>query len=59
MLWDDTFEHEVLNASDEVRIVLLLDIRRRSMPLDLRLLSNAVIALVRLGIRVRGSGIAV
>ena len=59
MLWDDTFEHEVLNASDEVRIVLLLDIRRRSMPLDLRLLSNAVIALVRLGIRVRGSRIAV
>lgn len=59
MLWDDTFEHEVRNASDEVRIVLLLDIRRRRMPLDLRLLSNAVIALVRLGIRLRGSRIAV
>ncbi|MGH8779226.1 aspartyl/asparaginyl beta-hydroxylase domain-containing protein [Paraburkholderia sp.] len=59
MLWDDTFVHEVRNASDEVRIVLLLDIRRRSMPIDLRLLSNAVIALVRLGIRLRGSKIAV
>lgn len=59
MLWDDTFAHEVRNASDEVRIVLLLDIRRRNMPLDLRMLSNAVIALVRLGIRLRGSRIAV
>lgn len=59
LLWDDTFEHEVFNASDEVRIVLLLDIRRRLMPGGLRLLSNAVIALVRLGIRVRGSRIAV
>ncbi|MEQ5842287.1 hypothetical protein N0A02_22845 [Paraburkholderia acidicola] len=37
----------------------IADIRRRSMPFDLRLLSNAVIALVRLGIRVRGSRIAV
>jgi aspartate beta-hydroxylase len=59
MLWDDSFEHEVLNASDEVRIVLLLDIRRRGMPLDMRMLSNAVIALVRLGIRLRGSRIPV
>lgn len=59
MLWDDTFTHEVRNASDEVRIVLLLDVRRRHMPFDLRLLSNAVIALVQLGIRLRGSKIAV
>ncbi len=59
MLWDDTFEHEVLNASDEVRIVLLLDIRRRGMPRDMRILSKALIALVRLGIRLRGSKIAV
>lgn len=59
MLWDDTFEHEVLNASNEVRIVLLLDIRRRNMPRDMRFLSNALIALVRLGIYLRGSKIAV
>jgi aspartate beta-hydroxylase len=59
MLWDDTFEHEVRNASDEVRVVLLLDIRRRRMPRDMRLLSEAVIALVRLGIYLRGPGIAV
>jgi aspartate beta-hydroxylase len=59
MLWDDTFEHEVRNASEEVRVVLLLDIRRRRMPRDMRLLSGAVIALVRLGIYLRGSRIAV
>jgi aspartate beta-hydroxylase len=59
MLWDDTFEHEVRNSSDEVRVVLLLDIRRRGMPHDMRILSNAVIALVRLGIRLRGARIAV
>lgn len=59
LLWDDTFEHEVRNASDDVRIVLLLDIRRRNMPGDLRLLSNAVIALVRLGIRLRSAKIVV
>jgi aspartate beta-hydroxylase len=59
MLWDDTFEHEVRNASDEVRVVLLLDIRRRRMPRDMRVLSSAVIGLVRLGIWVRGSKIAV
>jgi aspartate beta-hydroxylase len=59
MLWDDTFEHEAVNASDQVRIVLLLDIRRREMPRDMRLLSNAVIGLVRFGIRLRGGKIAV
>ncbi|QCP47987.1 aspartyl/asparaginyl beta-hydroxylase domain-containing protein [Trinickia violacea] len=59
MLWDDTFEHEVLNASDQVRIVLLLDVRRRRMPFDMRILSNAVISIVRLGIRLRGEKIAV
>lgn len=59
LLWDDTFEHEVRNASDEVRIVLLLDVRRRGMPLTLRFLSAAVIALVRLGIRLRGPNIGV
>jgi len=59
MLWDDTFTHEVRNASDEVRVVLLLDIRRRGMPRDMRLLSSAVIGLVRLGIWLRGSKIAV
>jgi aspartate beta-hydroxylase len=59
MLWDDTFEHEAWNDSDEVRIVLLLDIRRRGLPADMRLLSEAVISMVRLGIRLRGGAIPV
>lgn len=59
LLWDDTFMHEVWNDSDEVRIVLLLDIRRRGMPRLLTWLSNAVIGVVRLGIRIRGRSIPV
>ncbi len=51
MLWDDTFEHEVWNDSAQVRTVLLLDIRRRDIPGGLRLLSSAIIALVRLNVR--------
>ena len=52
MLWDDTFEHEVWNDSDQVRTVLLLDIRRRDFPRGLRILSSGIIALVRLNVRV-------
>ncbi|NLU18586.1 MAG: aspartyl/asparaginyl beta-hydroxylase domain-containing protein [Serratia liquefaciens] len=51
MLWDDTFEHEVWNDSDQVRTVLLLDIRRRDLPRGLRILSSGIIALVRLNVR--------
>jgi aspartate beta-hydroxylase len=54
LLWDDTYEHEVWNRSDALRTVLLLDIRRRDMPLDMELLSRGVISLVRLAIRLRG-----
>ena len=56
LLWDDTFEHEAWNGSDEVRIVLSLDVWRQRMPADMRLFSRALIRLVRLGIRVRGIG---
>ena len=56
LLWDDTFEHEAWNGSDEVRIVLSLDVWRRRMPLDMRILSAAIIQLIRLGIRIRGVG---
>lgn len=54
LLWDDTYHHEVWNHSDEMRAALLLDVRRRHMPLDMRLLSNAVIASVGLVARWRG-----
>jgi aspartate beta-hydroxylase len=53
LLWDDTFEHEVWNDSDEVRVVLLLDIRRPGMPLHLTLLSGALVRLVRMAMRLR------
>ena len=54
LLWDDTFPHEVRNNSDELRIALLLDIRRRGLPLHLALLSNLIIKLIGTTIRVRG-----
>ncbi|WDD91501.1 aspartyl/asparaginyl beta-hydroxylase domain-containing protein [Burkholderia sp. FERM BP-3421] len=59
LLWDDTFEHEVWNDSEEVRIVLLLDIRRRGMSRGLTWLSAGLIRLVRIAIRLRGGAIPV
>ncbi len=56
LLWDDTFEHEAWNGSDEVRIVLSLDVKRQGMPVDMKILSATLIQLVRFGIRVRGIG---
>lgn len=44
MLWDDTYPHEVWNASDQWRIALLLDVRRQDLPKDLALLSRVLIA---------------
>ena len=59
LLWDDTFPHEVTNGSDEVRTVLLLDVWRLDMPLDMRLLSHLLIFIVRVIARVRGVGGAI
>jgi aspartate beta-hydroxylase len=56
LLWDDTYEHEVWNDSDEIRVVLLLDVRRNAMPADMKLLSGLLVQVVRLGMRVRGFG---
>ena len=53
ILWDDTFPHEVLNRGDRVRIALLLDVRRRGMPLDMTLLSRILIAGIGASIRLR------
>lgn len=44
LLWDDTYPHEVLNESDSVRSVLLLDVWRRDMPFDMELFSRLLIA---------------
>jgi len=54
LLWDDTFAHEVRNTTDQVRSVLLLDVRRREMPFDMKLFSQFLMMVVRMGIRVRG-----
>ncbi|HUB91912.1 MAG TPA: aspartyl/asparaginyl beta-hydroxylase domain-containing protein [Dyella sp.] len=54
LLWDDTYPHEVWNHSDEMRAALLLDVRRRHMPMDMRLLSHALIASVGMVARWRG-----
>ncbi len=59
LLWDDTFPHEVTNDSNEVRTVLLLDVWRRGMPLDMRLLSHLLIFIVRVMARLRGVGGAI
>ena len=54
LLWDDTFPHEVWNRSDQVRVAMLLDVRRRDMPLHLRVVSGALIGFVRQWMRWRG-----
>lgn len=54
LLWDDTYPHEVWNGSDQVRIVLLLDVRRRGMPVDMELFSRVLMAIVRAGVKFRG-----
>jgi aspartate beta-hydroxylase len=53
LLWDDTYPHEVWNRSDQVRIALLLDVRRRGMPPDLELLTRVVIRAVRVSVLIR------
>jgi aspartate beta-hydroxylase len=54
MLWDDTFSHEVWNRSEQVRTVLLLDVRRPNMPIDMAVFSGFLMTVVRWGIRIRG-----
>jgi aspartate beta-hydroxylase len=53
LLWDDTFAHEVNNRTGDVRIALLLDVRRRGMPLRLELLTRMLIAAIGLTVRLR------
>jgi aspartate beta-hydroxylase len=54
LLWDDTYPHEVRNRSEQPRIALLLDVRRRDMPRDMEFLSRVLISAVRSMIRWRG-----
>ena len=54
LLWDDTYTHEAWNNSDGVRMVLLLDVRRRRMPIDMEIFSRILMAIVQVGIKLRG-----
>lgn len=58
LVWDDTYTHEVLNGTGEVRVALLLDIWRRGMPADMSVLSHCIVGLVRLSMAIRGSPFA-
>lgn len=51
LLWDDTYRHEVWNRSDDLRVALLLDVRRRGMPRALRILSRVLVGAIGLGVR--------
>jgi aspartate beta-hydroxylase len=53
LLWDDTFAHEARNDTEEVRIALLLDVRRRGMPFDMEVLSRLLIAAAGTAVRLR------
>ena len=48
LLWDDTYPHEVLNTTNEVRVALLLDVWRSEMPADMVALSYLIVAGARL-----------
>lgn len=54
LLWDDTYPHEVWNRSEQIRTVLLLDVRRPNMPIDMAVFSGFLMTVVRWGIRIRG-----
>ncbi len=53
VVFDDTYPHEVWNDSDEVRVVLLMDVIR-PFPFPLSALNKLIIQLVRLSPYVRG-----
>jgi aspartate beta-hydroxylase len=47
LLWDDTYPHELLNTTDHVRAVLLLDVWRPEMPADMKALSGVIVGGMR------------
>jgi aspartate beta-hydroxylase len=56
LLWDDTYTHEVDNDSDQMRLALLLDVRRRDLPLDMEVLSRCLIRIVGASVALSGQG---
>ena len=58
LLWDDTYPHELHNASDGVRVALLLDVWRPRMPADMQWLTRAITLTARAAVRWRHRGFA-
>lgn len=46
LLWDDTYEHEVINQSAGERVALLMDIARPGLPKHLSLINKSIIRLI-------------
>ena len=59
LLWDDTYPHELHNASDGVRVALLLDVWRARMPADMQWLTRAITLIARAAVRWRHGAFAV
>lgn len=53
LLWDDTYPHEVLNSTGDVRACLLLDVWRAEMPADMAALSHAIVGAAHLAASLR------
>jgi aspartate beta-hydroxylase len=53
LLWDDTYQHEVWNRTDGLRVALLLDVRRNRLPFSLRVLTGVLVAAIAGGFRWR------
>ena len=53
LLWDDTYPHAVRNNTDQLRVALLLDVRRRGMPLDMELMTRLIFGSVGTAVRLR------
>jgi aspartate beta-hydroxylase len=58
LLWDDTYSHEVLNATNEVRVALLLDVWRSEMPADMVVLSQLIVASARMAAAMRAKAMS-
>ncbi len=58
LLWDDTYPHEVLNSTNNVRICLLLDVWRPEMPADMAALSHVIVSAARLAASLRSKSFA-
>jgi len=55
VLFDDTYMHEVKNETNEHRIALLLDVKRKKMPTGLKWFDHLFYKMIQLGISINGA----